>query len=345
MTAAATQTPPHSPMVPTSMPDPVLAPVPRRHLWHVLRPWIIAFTAAWTVGFLHNRYIDQDEAWTIGLYRAKSAQLTALPGSHRVILVGGSGTHFGFDAALLGETLGRPTYNAGLDAGLGIAPICESVAHDVRPGDVLVLTPEFELLSGDGATAYLAPTFGWATLRPGIGGGSVMERVQLALLGGVPGLRSLMQSAKSLLSKRYSNDGYAVSSLDALGDPTIDPPSRARPTSLAVSLHPHIARYLTAFVSRMRASQVRVIIALPWRLVSDREASIQDVRALRTQLEAIAPVIANAETLNLSSDRESFTDTKYHLTKAARIRRSIEMAVLLRPLLTTLDPTATEVSP
>lgn len=64
--------------------------------------------------------------------------------SPRLILVGGSNIAFGIDSTAMEHKLGRPVINTGLHAGLGLATMLNSVLPYVRPGDVVVLIPEYE---------------------------------------------------------------------------------------------------------------------------------------------------------------------------------------------------------
>jgi len=66
--------------------------------------------------------------------------------SPRIILIGGSNVSFGIDSELMQQTLGIPVINDGLHAGLGIAPLRE-VQEYIRPGDVIILSLEYQLFS------------------------------------------------------------------------------------------------------------------------------------------------------------------------------------------------------
>jgi len=78
---------------------------------------------------------------------AKSHLLATAP-PPRVILVGGSNLSMGIDSPLLQEALGgRYTpVNMGLNAGLGLEFELNQALDGVRPGDVVVVSPEYETL-------------------------------------------------------------------------------------------------------------------------------------------------------------------------------------------------------
>jgi hypothetical protein len=66
----------------------------------------------------------------------------------RLLLVGGSNLAFGIDCELLEET-GLTPVNLGLNAGLGLDLYLRIVEDRVREGDIIVLSPEYELFTVD----------------------------------------------------------------------------------------------------------------------------------------------------------------------------------------------------
>jgi len=84
----------------------------------------------------------------------KEADL-ARAASPRLILVGGSNLAFGVDSAALQAGLGNRFHvvNAGLHAGLGLDFMLNQALAHVRPGDVVVVSPEYTLLWSDASQA------------------------------------------------------------------------------------------------------------------------------------------------------------------------------------------------
>jgi hypothetical protein len=87
----------------------------------------------------------------------KNKLLQSTPGS-RVIVVGGSNVLYGQDSEQLAVLLQRPVINDGLIAPLGLRVILNSLAPLVHPGDVIVISPEYEnFYTGlEGDNNYLA---------------------------------------------------------------------------------------------------------------------------------------------------------------------------------------------
>lgn len=82
-----------------------------------------------------NAYLDKKEA-------VKRIEV------QKVLLVGGSNTAFGFDSKEIEEALERPVVNMGLHAGLGLNFIMKDALRDVSPGDVVILSPEYQQFKG-----------------------------------------------------------------------------------------------------------------------------------------------------------------------------------------------------
>lgn len=62
----------------------------------------------------------------------------------RLILLGGSNVGMSFDSQMLKDSLGVNPINAGLHAGFGLKFILDNAAQYLRPGDIVVVIPEYE---------------------------------------------------------------------------------------------------------------------------------------------------------------------------------------------------------
>lgn len=69
--------------------------------------------------------------------------LLAEPRTPRLILVGGSNLSFGINGALIRDSLGLWPVNTGVHAALGLVYMMDNVVKHIRPGDVVVLAPEY----------------------------------------------------------------------------------------------------------------------------------------------------------------------------------------------------------
>ena len=82
---------------------------------------------------------------------------------NRILIVGGSNAAFGLNSQCIQQTTGLDTVNLGLHVSLGLPFYLETVRQHCRHGDVVVLTPEYELITtelqqGDSVTTNGSPT-------------------------------------------------------------------------------------------------------------------------------------------------------------------------------------------
>ncbi|WP_222183866.1 hypothetical protein [Geminicoccus harenae] len=89
-------------------------------------------------------YPSPDIAWIRDLYRHKDAALAPVPGP-RLLLVGGSAVHFGFDADRITAALGIETFNYGAHGGLDLTYLLDRAERAARPGDTVLLAIEYPL--------------------------------------------------------------------------------------------------------------------------------------------------------------------------------------------------------
>ena len=65
-------------------------------------------------------------------------------GTNRLIFVGGSNLGMGLDSARIATAFHRPVANTGISAGLGLRFMLRDAEHLARPGDIVVVAPEYE---------------------------------------------------------------------------------------------------------------------------------------------------------------------------------------------------------
>ncbi len=80
--------------------------------------------------------------------KAKVARLKSVP-SPKIVLVGGSNLAYGIDSAMIEKSLGMPVVNMGITAGLGFKYHLESVRNRLRPGDIVIASPEYHHFQRD----------------------------------------------------------------------------------------------------------------------------------------------------------------------------------------------------
>jgi hypothetical protein len=130
-----------------------LQPIRAKSVRSFARVWLITvISAAVVFSFVSilgiNYYTTEDPAWIDLLYRQKQVALRRRESSpHRIIIVGGSGALFGIDAELIEKKLHIPTVNFATHAGLGLHYLLDRARRELRPGDIVLLSAEYETWS------------------------------------------------------------------------------------------------------------------------------------------------------------------------------------------------------
>ncbi len=110
----------------------------------------ISVMTLWTAAFfLQIGTPTPSSQWIADVYRAKEEALKKST-PPRIILIGGSGTLFGFDSDRIREDTGITTINFGTHAGLGLDYLLYRAKRVLRPGDIAVVVPEYAHFSYTG---------------------------------------------------------------------------------------------------------------------------------------------------------------------------------------------------
>lgn len=307
---------------------------PRR----MLAAWLVLAVLCWACGYLVNATaLDADLAWAVALDRRKGEIALAPAEAPRVLLVGGSQTHYSVDAAQLGRESGCPAINLGLHAALGLNAMLERSLERVARGDLVVLLPEYALLAGDG-TQWLTAAFGAAVHRPGIGGVGLAQRARLAFTAGTTSLTSLGKSAWVALGGPAGRSAQ-LHAVGERGDAVVFL-TDLRPGDgvESITLSQQALGRLETYAVELRARGATLVLALPWLYVPS--ASIDSARAaaagVASRLAQAAPLVAHWPGHNLQSDLDLFSDTNYHASPKGRELHTRRLGGALMPLAATL---------
>jgi hypothetical protein len=161
-------------------------------------------------------------AWTASLYSQKTRMAEEIEGP-RILVIGGSSSLFSFDARAAQERLKVPVVNFGTHAGLGLDYILERASRLLRPGDTVILVPEYELLTRSTSTSehtiQMAIFYDPQFLQ------TLPWRDRAQYLFGYNVLPSLVSAARTFL-------GYAA---DGRNDIVLDQTGNARGNTVALS--------------------------------------------------------------------------------------------------------------
>lgn len=260
-------------------------------------------------------------------YGLKGRLMQTTP-SPRVILVGGSNVAFGFDSEMLEDSLGLPVVNDGLHAGIGLKFMMDDLFSEVRPGDILVISPEYNQFFGKLAYGGLPLAEVVTTIAP--------EKISLlnfpqifALVSNIPGtLKSRLQfHFNFLLHKKnpLSDAVYSLGSFNSHGD-------MCRHWKLPAGSYaqlPHIDDDFNRTMANRFIEQIRALEQMGCRVFLYPPAiSDSSYRNMEDNIEEVfqflrqsgSPFRLSARSCVLA-DTLCF-DTPYHLTRTGAVLRT-----------------------
>lgn len=276
----------------------------------------------------------------------------------KLVLLGGSATLFGIKASVLELELGVPVINGGLHAGLGMNCILREGKKMLRPGDTVMLFPEYELLSfgENNRREWAAITYLDFILSRDSNHYLCLplaDQIEIALMTPLDrigrGIKGRWMPEKLLPVSEYNP--YDVVWLDDHGDmtghyaerrPAIaeDRDNRVCDSLInGFSLDEEGFQLISEFSRWAMANHVRVIAGFPCMVDRD-EYDSHMISVLEAKLisyfskEGIYVVGSIGESL---LSRIDFFDTIYHPTEEASVRISSRLAQQIHPLLVTLS--------
>ncbi len=302
-------------------------------------PWLLAASIAWSFGYFYNVYYAGELKWLLKMYQEKAAWAANIDASRRLIFAGGSGVYYTINSELIEKELKIPVFNFGLQGDLGLNVICPIILEQVRPGDIVVLIPEYLMLLDEDGIGYgdglfgSAP-FGVAIGKPGLGKIPAKKLAEETWLMGIPTFRALVKSSLDLIEIGKVR-GYLSDPITEKGDPTVVKHRTGKwwPRTFKQPVSRHSVERIAQFREELKAKGADLIVSLSWVYASTDEETVKNVRKTIEELSKVAPLIYDQESLNLKTDPSLFADTHEHLLPEARVIRAQELVQQLRPLL------------
>ncbi|MFN6017178.1 MAG: hypothetical protein ACK49N_06345 [Verrucomicrobiota bacterium] len=269
----------------------------------------------------------------------------------KLVLLGGSGTLFGHKASVLEDELGVPVINGGFHAGLGMDCILREGKKMLRPGDTVMLFPEYELLSfGEknrrewAAITYLDYMLSrnskhYLTLP-------MLDQIEIALMTPLDRIGNGIKSKwiQDELSPASEYNPYDVVWLDEHGDMTGHYASRrpafaedrdqriCEPLVKGISLQAEGFKLISEFNQWAKANRVEVLAGFP-SMVYRKEYNSNRIDTLESMLRSFyfdqrIDVVGCLRDSLFSQNK--FYDTVYHPTEEVSHRISMILAYYLR---------------
>ncbi|VEP11728.1 conserved hypothetical protein [Hyella patelloides LEGE 07179] len=299
-----------------------------------LIPWFLATGVAWSLGFFYNVYYGGELSWLRRMYFQKIAIAESVTETPRLLIVGGSGAHYTIDSDLIEQELGIPVINLGLDGPIGLDVILPSVIDRVKPGDIVLLIPEYLLLLDNDGLGDRSTSFGVAIGRPGLGGIPVKQFLQEVIALGIPSLRAVAKSGVDAATQGEFT-GYYSDPVSDKGDPTVVKERQQDWWKLPIknSISQHSFERILQFNEEVEAKGGKLVLSLPWVYGSDTKRTLKNVEITADYLSKIAPTIYDRESLNIQDNVSYFADTHYHLMPEGRKVRAEQLVTELKPII------------
>jgi hypothetical protein len=305
-------------------------------MWKPLKltPWIAAAGVAWTLGFIYNVIYGGELSWLRGMYWQKIAIAKSIETSPRLLITGGSGAHYTIDSKAIEAGLGIPVINLGLDGPIGLDVILPSIIDEVKPGDIVLLIPEYLLLLDDDGLGDRSTSFGVAIGKPWLGGIPVKDFLEDFIALGTPSLRSLAKSGVDVATKGKMT-GYYSDPVSDRGDPTVVKERQQNWWKLPIKrpISRHAWERIKQFGEEVEARGGTLVLSLPWVYGSTEERTKNSIAITAQELNKLAPLIYDKSSLNIQSDANLFADTHYHLMPEGRRVRAQELIEQLTPII------------
>jgi hypothetical protein len=164
-------------------------------------------------------------AWADGLYAIKEAAAAAVQ-ERKILLIGGSATHFSYRAATVSAQTRIAAVNFGTHAGLGGRYLLDRARGSLRPGDVAVLALEHQLLTMTRPPRVLSEYT--ASFDPAYLGRAGLREAAQVVFGLDP-----LTTLRMQLARPAERTLYRLETVAANGDETANTVALATPAMMA----------------------------------------------------------------------------------------------------------------
>jgi hypothetical protein len=277
----------------------------------------------------------------------KHQRLAATP-PPRIILLGGSNVPFGFQSEVMEKSLGRPVVNMGLAAGLGVDFMLADIEPELRRGDLVVLSLEYDHFArgaghGGGFDAsVLQQTLifrpqGFLALRPIHFRKMILDR-GLILLGEIA--RHGLHIGQPVRRGDQPEERSARAGFNQWGDLVghRNEPSRISRESLEgaplVVRQPDfpnkaLLRTIRDFVQRSQKRGIRVAYTFPPKPIATLHRDAGLAEQVAAALRQIPDLILLDSPQDQAYPADQFFDTANHLTSAGATARTAKVSAAL----------------
>ena len=231
--------------------------------------------------------------------------------SPRIIFVGGSNVAFGVDSKAISDSLGINIINTGLHAGLGLKYQLESVVDRLKPGDIIVIMPEYEQFYNNffGQDNVISQTVKCQSFR----NIELMDFNQLVnIIKGAPKIAYSDLTGRNRIDSAYSSINF-----NEYGD-EIHHRSKKRQDKVQVftineEADEEVIETFSKKVNEIRSNGYKVIILPPVTLEKKYKLNKEKIDRLYSLMENAGVPFQSKVEIHMLPDTCAF-DTEYHLS-------------------------------
>jgi hypothetical protein len=262
----------------------------------------------------------------------------ARPEQPVLLFTGGSSCAFSIDPVIIEGVCGISAFNLGLPVSAGPKFLLHQALEKARPGDILIVCLEPDLLVHPDEFKPGGLSFGLAII-----GGDPSDAVGAESFGGSLEIREFLNLSRpgpshlaTLVAKKATGTPlYRYTSADLrhhgrVETPVVDPAMPRAGVNTASALHPGARDLLVAFRAAADKRGVRLAYSMPWRLTAE-DAAAQNRKTNRTILDHIGAIMPALDDgyLGVSTDPAHFSDSPLHLSAKGSRLRSLGLAKTL----------------
>jgi len=267
--------------------------------------------------------------------------------SPKVILVGGSNLAFGIDSKAIRDSLGINVVNMGLYAKLGLKYMLAQVRPYIKPGDVVVVVPEYDQFYGEYAngdnTLNTALLYAPADRIPDfIRSYSIVDVVLRPRVENAR--RSFLRAAAAAVGRENqlfpqdTNTVYNRHSFNEYGDAVSHLGKKGmNPDSIFVKPLPPLKdfnggtlRELNSIADRAKEQNAHAYFMFPSYIDRSYAINVAAIDSLEKKLGRGMRIPIVGTPRDFVYPGRYFFDTRYHLNTEGRVARTLKMIEILR---------------
>ncbi len=284
----------------------------------------------------------------LGAILEKDQLLRRTP-SPRIILVGGSNLAFGVDSKAIEDSLHVPVANMGLYAKLGLRYMLAQVTPYVRPGDVIIIVPEYDQFYGDFANGDNTLNAALLYTPPDRVGDFIKSYsvIDVLIRPRVENAReSLLRTAAAAIGREEqffppdTNPVYNRHSFNRYGDAvshltmkSMNPDSIfVKPLPPMKALNRKTIDDLNALSAVVTQRNAHAYFLFPSYIDRSYTINVAAIDSLATKLKADMKIPVVGSPRDFVYPARMFFDTRYHLNAEGRALRTLDLIRTLQSL-------------